>query len=90
VTLASQNNLPTRIGPTTAIGTLIRQFWLPTCLASELADGDRLRLMLLSERLIAFRDTAREVGVLDYRYRHWRLSGFRAQRRGGLRCVYHG
>ena len=40
------------------MGKLMRQYWLPACLSSELvADGDPLRLMLLGEQLIAFRDS---------------------------------
>jgi len=55
-----ENELLTRVGPGTPMGTLMRQYWLPACLSSELiADGDPLRLMLLGERLIARRPDIR-------------------------------
>src|SRR5438128_11446570 len=67
MTSQSENELLTRVGPGTPMGRLMRQFWLPACLSSELeADGDPLRLMLLGERLIAFRDSAGRIGVLDH------------------------
>ena len=71
MTSQMENELLTRIGPGTPMGALMRQYWVPACLSSELkADGDPLRLMLLGERLIAFRDSADRVGVLDHRCPH--------------------
>src|SRR6516165_12400108 len=71
MTTAAENELLTQVGPGTPIGNLMRQYWVPACLSSELkADGDPLRLMLLGERLIAFRDSACRVGVLDHRCPH--------------------
>src|SRR6266446_5638089 len=92
MTSQSENELLTRVGPGTAMGTLMRQYWLPACLSSELvADGDPLRLMLLGERLIAFRDSSGRVGVLDHRCPHRCASLFFGRNEaGGLRCVYHG
>ena len=59
MTTAAENELLTRVGPGTPMGALMRQYWLPACLSTELtADGDPLRLMLLGEKLIAFRDSA--------------------------------
>ena len=61
----------TRIGPGTVMGDLMRQYWLPAMLSSELArDGAPIRLMLLGEKLIAFRDSAGRVGVMDHRCAH--------------------
>jgi len=55
---ADQNELLTRTGPGTPMGELFRRYWLPALLASELpaADCPPVRVQLLSERLIAFRD----------------------------------
>jgi phthalate 4,5-dioxygenase oxygenase subunit len=74
------------------MGSLMRQYWLPACLSSELtADGDPMRLMLLGEKLIAFRDSAGLVGVLDHRCPHRCASLFFGRNEeGGLRCIYHG
>jgi len=92
MTSQSENELLTRVGPGTAMGSLMRQYWLPTCLSSELtADGDPLRLMLLGEKLIAFRDTSGRIGVMDHRCPHRCASLFFGRNEeGGIRCVYHG
>ena len=54
---AAENELLTRVGRNAPMGKFMRQFWIPACLSSELqADGPQMRLMLLGEQLIAFRD----------------------------------
>ena len=82
----------TRIGPDTVMGGLMREYWLPAAQSSEVvADGDPLRLMLLGEKLIAFRDSAGRVGVMDHRCPHRCASLFYGRNEGGgIRCVYHG
>ena len=50
-----------RVGPGTPMGNLMREYWIPACLSSELkADGEPMRLLLLGEQLIAFRDGIRD------------------------------
>jgi phenylpropionate dioxygenase-like ring-hydroxylating dioxygenase large terminal subunit len=92
MTTPAENELLTQIGPGTLMGTLLRQYWVPACLSSELiADGDPLRLMLLGEKLIAFRDSTGRIGILDHRCPHRCASLFFGRNEeGGLRCVYHG
>src|SRR6516165_5090660 len=92
MTSHSENELLTRVGPGTPMGTLMRQYWLPACLSSELvADGDPLRVALLGERLIAFRDTGGKIGIFDHRCPHRCASLFYGRNEeGGLRCIYHG
>jgi phenylpropionate dioxygenase-like ring-hydroxylating dioxygenase large terminal subunit len=87
-----ENELLTRVGPGTPMGSLLRQYWIPACLSSELApDGPPLRLMLLGEKLIAFRDSGGRVGIMDHRCPHRCASLFFGRNEGGgLRCVYHG
>ncbi|HEX9471784.1 MAG TPA: Rieske 2Fe-2S domain-containing protein [Bradyrhizobium sp.] len=82
----------TRVGPATMMGELMRQYWIPACLSSELTrDGAPRRLMLLGEKLIAFRDSASRVGVMDHRCPHRCASLFLGRNEeNGLRCVYHG
>jgi phthalate 4,5-dioxygenase len=82
----------TRVSPGTAMGELMRQYWIPAAKSSELrADGPPLRLMLLGEKLIAFRDSAGRVGVMDHRCPHRCASLFLGRNEeNGLRCVYHG
>ena len=82
----------TRVGPGTVMGEMMRQYWIPAAASSELkADGDPMRLMLLGEPLIAFRDSSGRVGVLDHQCPHRCASLFLGRNEeGGIRCVYHG
>lgn len=92
MTSAADNELLTRVGPGTPMGNFMRQFWVPALMSSELLpDAAPTRLMILGEKLIAFRDTAGQVGIFDHRCPHRCASLFFARNeRGGLRCAYHG
>jgi phenylpropionate dioxygenase-like ring-hydroxylating dioxygenase large terminal subunit len=75
------------------MGDLFRQFWLPLTLSEQLPqpDGDPVRLRLLGEDLVAFRDTNGQIGVVDAFCPHRRAPlYFGRNEEGGLRCVYHG
>lgn len=89
---AEDNEVLTRVGPGTAMGQLFRQYWLPFLLPWEVeSDGPPLRIRLLGENLVAFRDTAGRVGVLADNCPHRGASLFFGRNEeGGLRCVYHG
>ncbi len=65
---AADNEVLTRVGPGTEMGDLLRQYWVPALLSSELlaADGDPVRVLLLGERLVAFRDTSGQVGLMPH------------------------
>jgi phthalate 4,5-dioxygenase oxygenase subunit len=82
----------TRVGPGTVMGNLMRQYWIPALASKEIsADGEPRRLMLLGEKLIAFRDSAGRVGVMDHRCPHRVASLFFGRNeQDGIRCVYHG
>jgi phenylpropionate dioxygenase-like ring-hydroxylating dioxygenase large terminal subunit len=87
------NELVSRVGPGTLMGNLMRQYWLPALLSSELPrpDGDPVRVMLLGEQLVAFRDTDGRVGLLAHHCPHRGASlYFGRNEECGLRCVYHG
>jgi phthalate 4,5-dioxygenase len=92
MTTARENELLTRVGPGTPMGALMRQYWIPAARSDEVkADGAPMRLMLLGEKLIAFRDSSGRVGVLDHRCPHRCASLFFGRNEeDGLRCVYHG
>ena len=92
MTTAQESQLLVQVGPGTAMGDLMRQYWIPAARSSELlADGDPLRLLLLGEKLIAFRDSSGRIGVLDHRCPHRCASLFFGRNeQDGLRCVYHG
>nr|WP_256872880.1 Rieske 2Fe-2S domain-containing protein [Candidatus Entotheonella palauensis] len=82
----------TRVGPGTLMGDLMRQYWIPAAMSSELEpDGEPMRLVLLGEALIAFRDSSGRVGVMDHRCPHRCASLFLGRNEAdGIRCIYHG
>jgi phthalate 4,5-dioxygenase len=92
MTTAQENELLTRVGPGTQMGALMRQYWIPVGRSDEVAaDGDPLRLMVLGEPLIAFRDSSGRLGVLDHRCPHRCASLFFGRNEeNGIRCIYHG
>jgi phthalate 4,5-dioxygenase len=92
MTTAIEGRELTQVGAGTVMGELMRQYWIPAAQSSELArDGAPLRLMLLGEKLIAFRDSAGRVGVMDHRCPHRCASLFLGRNEeGGIRCIYHG
>jgi len=87
-----ENELLTRVGPGTPMGHMMRQYWMPVLLASELAPGGRVkRVKLLGEELVAFRSRHGTVGLLGEFCSHRRASlYFGRNEAAGLRCVYHG
>jgi len=60
------NELITRVGPGTPMGNLMREYWMPAMLSSELPKPgcSPVRVMLLGEKLIGFRDGQNQVGLL--------------------------
>jgi phthalate 4,5-dioxygenase oxygenase subunit len=87
------NELLVRVGPGTGMGELFRRFWLPVMLADEIAkaDGPPVRVNVLGEKLVAFRDTKGRIGLLDAYCTHRRANLFWGRNEEcGLRCVYHG
>ncbi|HEY0992590.1 MAG TPA: Rieske 2Fe-2S domain-containing protein [Kofleriaceae bacterium] len=90
---AEVNHLLTQTGAGTPLGALFRRYWLPALRADELPVPDcaPVRVRLLGEDLVAFRDTAGRVGLLEEHCPHRRTSLFLGRNEdGGLRCVYHG
>ena len=87
------NELVTRVGPGTPMGNFMREYWVPAMLSSELPapDADPVRVLLLGEKLIGFRDTSGQVGLLQNNCPHRGASLFFGRNEeSGLRCVYHG
>ena len=88
-----ENELLCRVEGEAPMGRLMRAHWIPACMAEEVAepDGSPVRIRLLGEDLVAFRDTAGRVGVLDEHCPHRRASLALARNEEcGLRCLYHG
>ena len=90
---ADQNDLVTQTGPATPMGQLFRSYWTPALLAAELPEKDSppVRVKLLSERLVAFRDSEGRYGLIDEFCAHRGASlWFGRNEECGLRCPYHG
>ena len=88
-----QNDLVTQTGPGTPMGQFFRSYWLPALLSTELPEPDcpPVRVHLLSEKLIAFRDTEGRLGLIEEFCAHRRVSlWFGRNEENGLRCPYHG
>lgn len=86
------NELLVRVGPETAMGTLMRLYWIPFLKASEVPPGGQpYRVRLLGEDLVAFRDSSGKVGLVDHACPHRGAPMvFARNEDDGLRCVYHG
>ncbi|GAA1183090.1 Rieske 2Fe-2S domain-containing protein [Pseudonocardia alaniniphila] len=90
---AQDNELLTRVGPGTPMGELLRRYWTPALLISEVPtpDSDPVRVRLLGEDLVAFRDTNGRVGLIQENCPHRGASlYFGRNEECGLRCPYHG
>ncbi|MBV8083350.1 MAG: Rieske 2Fe-2S domain-containing protein [Chloroflexi bacterium] len=90
---AEENTFLTQTTAGTPMGALWRQYWLPAMLSRELPnpDCDPVRVLLLGEKLIAFRDTNGQVGLIQNHCPHRGASLFFGRNEeAGLRCVYHG
>jgi phthalate 4,5-dioxygenase len=89
---AQDNELLTRVGPGSAMGALLRSYWIPVVQSSELEAGGRVkRVMLLGERLVAYRARSGAAGLAGEFCPH-RLASlyFGRVEDDGIRCVYHG
>ena len=88
-----ENEAVTHVGPGTAMGEVLRRYWMPALLSERLPEPDcpPVRVRLLGEDLVAFRDTDGRVGLLDEYCAHRCASLFLGRNEeNGLRCVYHG
>ena len=88
-----ENEFLCRVGPRTPMGDLFRRYWNPFLLSSELPepDGPPVRVKLLGEELVAFRDTNGVVGLIGERCPHRGASlFFGINQQCGLMCIYHG
>jgi phthalate 4,5-dioxygenase len=88
-----ENDLITRVGPGTPLNALMRSYWLPALLSRELPEADcpPVRVRILGEDLVAFRDSQGRVGLLGEHCPHRGTSLFFGRNEEcGLRCIYHG
>ncbi|MFQ6026797.1 MAG: Rieske 2Fe-2S domain-containing protein [Dehalococcoidia bacterium] len=89
----AENETLTRTNGGTPMGETIRRYWVPALLSAELPEPDcpPVRVRIMGENLVAFRDTQGRVGLLDELCPHRQASLFLGRNEEcGLRCVYHG
>jgi len=87
------NELLTHVGAGKPMGDLMRRYWIPATYSHLVSEPDSppVRVKLLGEDLVAFRDTEGRVGLLDQSCPHRTASLFFGRNEEcGLRCVYHG
>lgn len=80
-------------GPGTPTGALLRRYWVPILLSSEIAqsDGPQVRVQIMGERLLAFRDSEGRPGLISEFCSHRGVSlYFGRNENNGIRCAYHG
>ena len=88
-----ENELMCRVEGDAPMGQVVRRHWIPACLSEEVLepDGKPVKVRLLGEDLVAFRDTDGAVGLLEELCPHRRASlVFARNEEHGLRCLYHG
>jgi phenylpropionate dioxygenase-like ring-hydroxylating dioxygenase large terminal subunit len=75
------------------MGHLMRRYWVPLMLSSEIEepDGPQVRIEVLGEKLLAFRDTGGHAGLIDEFCTHRGASLYYGRNEeNGIRCSYHG
>lgn len=83
----------TRVGPQTRMGNLLRRYWVPALMSSEIAepDGPQVRVQLLGEKLLAFRNSDGQASLISEFCSHRGVSLFFGRNEeNGIRCAYHG
>src|ERR1700710_185815 len=85
------NELLTRVGPGTPMGSMLREYWMPACRSESLvADGPPQRVRLVGENFVAFRGTSGKVGFLYEACPHRGASMALARNENdSLRCIFH-
>jgi phthalate 4,5-dioxygenase len=90
---AEENNLLCLVEGDAPMGQIFRRHWLPACLVEEVPDpdGTPVRVRLLGEKLVAFRDSDGRVGLVGEFCPHRGASlALGRNEECGLRCLYHG
>ena len=88
-----ENEYLVRTNAGTPMGELFRRYWIPAAMVSELPTPDcpPVRVRLLGENLIAWRNTDGSLGLMQEACPHRGASMFFGRNEeNGLRCVYHG
>lgn len=90
---AEDNERLCQVGPGTPVGEALRRYWVPAFLLGDLPEDDcpPIRVRVLGEDFVAFRDSSGRLGFLDESCCHRNASlVYGRVEDGGLRCIYHG
>lgn len=93
MTAAEEYKILAHVGPGTPMGKLMRRYWIPAVMSEEIPEpgGAPVRVRLLGESLVAFRDPKGNVGLIKEHCPHRGASlAYARNEEGGLRCIYHG
>lgn len=86
-----QNKILTQVGPGTPMGDLMRRYWQPFACADEIKEKWTLKVRLLGEDLVLFRDKRERLGLIQEQCPHRRASfAYGIPTENGIRCPYHG
>ncbi|HWO42386.1 MAG TPA: Rieske 2Fe-2S domain-containing protein [Candidatus Eisenbacteria bacterium] len=87
-----ENEMLTRVGPGTPAGELLRRYWHPVAIASELPQDNPVKFVrILGEDLVLFRTGTGEAGLLHDRCSHRGASlSYGTVDERGIACPYHG
>ena len=87
-----QNELLTRVGPGTPAGEMLRRYWWPVGFTEHVTrKGSPVRIKILGEEFVLFRDATDSLGLLDLHCSHRGTSlEFGRVEERGIRCCYHG
>ena len=88
-----ENERLCRVEGDAPMGQLMRRHWVPAVLSEQVAarDGAPVRVELFGEKLVAFRDSNGQVGLIGEFCPHRKVSlAFGRNEECGLRCLYHG
>jgi 5,5'-dehydrodivanillate O-demethylase oxygenase subunit len=86
-----QNRTLTQVGPDTAMGALLRRYWMPIAGVSEFDTLSIKPLRLLGEDLVLYKNLVGQFGLVDRRCPHRRADLANGMvEADGIRCSYHG
>jgi 5,5'-dehydrodivanillate O-demethylase len=86
-----KNQLLTRVGPGTPMGSLLRRYWMPIAGVSEFESCHTKAIRLMGEDLVLYKDLSGNFGLIDRHCPHRRADmSFGMAEPNGLRCSYHG
>src|SRR5262245_7055892 len=82
-----------QVGKGTPMGEVMRRYWLPFALSSDIPEPDSkpYRVRMFGEDLLAFRNSDGVVGLIDEFCMHRGVSlAVGRVEENGIRCLYHG